>query len=89
MKRRSRLRTAAATNQLQQPVEVEGLLQEVDAVQIVRAGLRLIERGEDDHRHVGQCRVVLLPPAELPPVHDRHHQIEQDDIGARRFIQVL
>ena len=53
------------------------------------AGSRLIERGEHDHRQVGESRVGLLAAAEFPTVHDRHHEVQQNDIGALRGGQVL
>ncbi len=89
MERRSRLLATPAAHEFQQPIEVERLLQEIDAVQIACAGLGLIERGEHDHGNIGEGRVVLLAPAEFPPVHDRHHQVEQDDVRPGRLVQVF
>ena len=39
-------------------------------------------RADDDDRDVGHGRVPRLLLPELPAVHDRHVEIEQDDIGA-------
>ena len=50
--------------------------------------LRLIERGQHDHGNIGQRRVVLLSPAKLPTVHNRHHQIEQDDVGTGSVAEI-
>ena len=44
-------------------------------------GARLIERRQHDHRHGRERGIGLQLPAELPAVHDRHHQVEQDDVG--------
>ncbi len=42
---------------------------------------RLIERGDHDHGNVMRRRIGLQPPADLEPVHVRHHDVEQDDIA--------
>jgi acylphosphatase len=74
-------------DQLEQPIEVERFLEKRDAVEIRRP--RLIERRQDDHRHVGQRRIPLLTPPELPPVHHWHHEIEQDHVRAIAVTQVV
>ncbi len=41
----------------------------------------LAERGDHDHRDMQGGGIVLQFPAALEPVHARHHDIEQDQVG--------
>jgi len=43
--------------------------------------------GHRDHGDARELRVLLLLDAELPAVHDRHHQVQQDDVGRVRGAQ--
>ena len=79
--------SAMLADQLEQPIEVERFLEKRDAVEIRRA--RLIERRQDNHWHVGQRRIPLLAPPELPAVHHRHHEIEQDHVRAIAVTQIF
>ena len=72
---------AVALDSLEQASEVERLhhqLRGVDQHRAVAGG------GDDDERDVGDLGVLLLLPPELPAVHHRHHEVEQDDAGAGR-----
>src|SRR5690606_20010185 len=42
-----------------------------------------------DHRHVGQRGIGLDLASQLPAIHDRHHQVEQDDAGLVAGAQLL
>jgi hypothetical protein len=68
-----------AANQVEQPIEVERFLEECGARQV--NGARRIERGEDDNGDVCDTRILDLPASELPAVHHRHHEVEQDEVG--------
>ena len=50
-------------------------LDEADAI------LLGMERRHDDDRNVAGVRALLQPPEGLEAVHDRHHHVEQDEIG--------
>ncbi len=54
---------------------VRAVLQELDAI------LHPRQRGHDDHRH--EPRRLPLPqgPADREAVHDRHHHVEEDEVG--------
>ena len=47
---------------------------------LLRMSLHRPIGAEDEQRHVALAPVIQLGD-ELPPVHHRHHQIEQDDAG--------
>src|SRR4051812_47623209 len=66
---------AVRTHEVEEAVEVEGFLEKGLCLHI--RGARLVEGGEDDHRHRRQFRIGLLLAAEFPPVHHGHHQIEE------------
>ncbi len=42
--------------------------------------------GEDQHGHGGEFRGFLALVQELPAVHHRHHQIEQDELRRRGVV---
>src|SRR5262249_26590291 len=69
---------AVGTNQLEQAVEIQRFLEHGRGVEIESAVG--IERREHDDGDVGEDRVGLLLATEFPSVHDRHHEIEQDDL---------
>src|SRR5467141_4608975 len=71
----------------EQVIEIERLLQEGDSVDAGGAGR--VERRKHDDRYAGQRRIGLLSAAELPTVHDRHHQIEQDDLGCLGLLKIF
>ncbi len=57
-------------------------------LEVVGAGLKapqpvggLVERGDDDDGKLSGLRVLLQPPADLEPVHARHHDVEQHEIA--------
>ena len=78
---------AVAADKLEEPIEVERLLQKRRAAEIGRA--RVVDGRQNDHRHAGQRGIFPLAPAELPAVHDRHHEIKQDEIGWVATLQIL
>ena len=41
-----------------------------------------------DDRNLRELGVALLPAPKLPPVHDRHHQVEEDDAGGLSAVEV-
>jgi len=77
---------AVMADQLKQTIEVEGLLEK--RCRIETGGASLIERREDNHRHLRHLRIGFLVAPEFPPIHHRHHQIEQDDVGFL-FFEIL
>src|SRR6185369_5752808 len=84
---RIRRRIAAPATCLRATVVLHQLEQSIDPdrfLQVVRAeGLRLLDgapvRRHDHHRDRLQLRVAELLRPELPAVHDRHHEVQQDD----------
>ncbi len=38
----------------------------------------IVERGEHHHGHVREGPILALRGAELPPIHHRHHEVEQN-----------
>src|SRR3954452_1164815 len=78
---------AVGADQREQPVEIQRFFEESRRVEVRRAVL--IERREDDHRDRRERRIGLLLAAEFPSVHHRHHQIEQNDVGLRRVVEIL
>jgi hypothetical protein len=38
----------------------------------------IVERGEHHHGHVGECPISALLGTELPTIHHRHHEVEQN-----------
>ena len=56
-------RMAILPHDVEQPIEIERLLQE--HVRIEASGVRLIERGQDDDRERGEPRIPLLLVAEF------------------------
>src|SRR6266542_5459423 len=68
------------------PVALHGFDHLLDAERLRDEGDRVdvgapAEGGDDDDRDVADGRIELLLGPELPAVHDRHHEIEQDDVG--------
>ena len=51
---------------------------EAGALHVVVAG----ERAEHEDGDIGSGRIATDPPARLQPVHPRHHDVEDDQIGA-------
>jgi CheY-like chemotaxis protein len=49
----------------------------------------IAQRRNDDYRYVRESRIPDLLRAEMPPIHHRHPQIENDQIGRRFLIQVV
>src|SRR5207302_3187796 len=78
---------AVAADERKQAVEVERFLQE--GVRVDGGRARRIERGKDDYRDVSNRRVGLLPAAELPAVHHRPHQVEEDYVRLGALIEVF
>src|SRR6185295_4761957 len=52
-------------------------------------GARLVERREHDDRDGRERGIGLHPALELPAVHHRHHQVEQDDVGPVGAVEVV
>src|SRR6476660_5311808 len=77
------LRATVVLDQLEECLDLDRLLQVVGV-----EGLGLLDGaavGRHDHDgYGGQLRVSKLLGAELPAVHDRHHEVEQDDTGPLR-----
>ena len=74
----SQLSPAVAADQLEEAIEIEGLSQERDGVDL--GGPTMVQGRQDDDRDGRERRVGLLLPTELPAVHDGHHQVEEDDV---------
>src|SRR5262249_49894225 len=81
------LARAVLANEGKQVIEVERLLQKRFRVEVACA--RLIERREDDDGDRRERRIGLLLPAELPAVHHRHHQVEQNHPRRVPVAQIL
>src|SRR3989442_841021 len=62
--------------------QVERFLDHVGGVHLARVILEVARRREQDDRYVLVSRLQLV--RELPAVHDRHHEIEDDDVRAER-----
>ena len=70
----------------QQFVLVEGLLHEVVGARLDRTPPLLPGAGRDhDHREYGSLLASADPAADRVPVHLRQHDVEQDEVRARRF----
>src|SRR5262245_58192675 len=78
---------AVLPHQLEQPVEIERLLEHGRSVDF--GGAPLIERGQDNHRNAGKGWVGLLLAPEFPAVHDRHHQVQEDDVGLGAPLEIF
>src|SRR5204862_1190135 len=84
---------AVFAHELEETIEIERFFQKRRRLEVVRAGL--VERRQHNRWHERQDGIGLLDAPELPAVHDRHHQVEQDDVRrvsgreiAQRFFAV-
>ncbi len=82
--RASRSRPAVAFDLLEQVIHLDGLRHAFDHGQSGGALRGEVVGGDDDDGHLGEGRVLQLLGAELPPVHDRHPEIEEDHAEPRR-----
>ena len=82
--RASRSRPAVAFDLLEQVIHLDGLRHAFDRGQSGGALRGEVVGGDDDDGHLGEGRVLQLLGAELPPVHDRHPEIEEDHAEPRR-----
>src|SRR5262249_51163344 len=76
---------AVASDEVQEPVEVERLLQKGRRVD--RGGAGGIERCQNDDRHAREGWVGLLLAAKLEAVHLGHHQVQQDQVGSLAVVE--
>src|SRR2546428_10363938 len=84
MRRASRPRPAVALELLEQVIHLDGLRHAFDRGQSGGALRGEVVGGDHDDGHLGESRVLQLLGAELPPVHDRHPEIEEDHAEPRR-----
>src|SRR5262245_22244684 len=77
---------AVLRERLEYALELQGLRE--DSLGGDRACAAFAGRRDYHDRNRRPARIVLLPAAELPPVHDRHHQVEEDDAGGLARVEV-
>ena len=70
-----------------QEARVERLLQHRTHAQGARRLLRVRIPGHDDDGDAGVLWIAQLPLAKLPPVHFRHHQVDDDEARAEAVVQ--
>src|SRR5215217_8563021 len=79
-------RVQRATHHLQQVVQLEGLGQVADSANVLGLAAHVAVRAEDDERDGRDGRRLLAHAlGELPAVHHRHHQVQQDELRRVRL----
>src|SRR5713101_9289446 len=81
MKLNARPRTSCAAKALdyrKQSLPVERLGQKGRGPVLDGFLRSIVERGEHHHRDIGECPILALLGTELPAIHHRHHEVEQD-----------
>jgi hypothetical protein len=82
-------RCAAPSSELQAKRDPDRLGQVTVCLQAPAQLDRVPACGEHDNRDRSQRRIAHLFGPELEAIHDRHHQVEEDDLGARPGAQQL
>jgi hypothetical protein len=70
--------SAKALDYGKQGLPVEGLGQKGRSPVLDGFLCFIVERGEHHHGHPGECPIPALLGAELPTIHHRHHEVEQN-----------
>ncbi len=79
------LSVAMIRDDVQHAIDVDGLGQVGGRADLV--GQLFVQSGDDHDRQIPQSRLGVQRLAELPPVHHRHHQIEENHARPRALVK--
>jgi hypothetical protein len=65
-------------NGVEEDVDGDGLLHVVVGLEPRGVTRAVLQAGDDDDGNAGELGVLALRVTELPPRHDRHHEVEKD-----------